>query len=108
MTTKPTDPRWIDEHGDEIDEDHRGLVYDIRTLVDRRRALGIFGGVGLDGTARRLLRRRPRGRRRARRGSRVDHATATPRRAPSAAASGPLTRCPTRPADPTRATGRTA
>ncbi|MGI9822793.1 intradiol ring-cleavage dioxygenase [Agromyces sp. Marseille-Q5079] len=42
-----TDQRWIDEHGDEIDEDHRGLVYDIRTLVDRRRALGIFGGVGL-------------------------------------------------------------
>ncbi|ANJ26157.1 intradiol ring-cleavage dioxygenase [Agromyces aureus] len=42
-----TDPRWIDEHGDPIDEDHRGLVYDIRTLVDRRRALGIFGGVGL-------------------------------------------------------------
>ena len=24
----------------------RGLVYDIRTLVDRRRALGIFGGIG--------------------------------------------------------------
>jgi protocatechuate 3,4-dioxygenase beta subunit len=45
MTT--TDPRWLDEHGDEIDEDHRGLVYDIRTLVDRRRALGIFGGIGL-------------------------------------------------------------
>ena len=42
-----TDPRWIDEHGNEIDEDHRGLVYDIRTLVDRRRALGIFGGIGL-------------------------------------------------------------
>ncbi|MFF2274626.1 intradiol ring-cleavage dioxygenase [Agromyces sp. NPDC058126] len=42
-----TDPRWLDEHGDEIDEDHRGLVYDIRTLVDRRRALGIFGGIGL-------------------------------------------------------------
>lgn len=42
----PTDPRWIDEHGNEIDEDHRGLVYDIRTLVDRRRALGIFGGIG--------------------------------------------------------------
>lgn len=41
-----TDPRWIDEHGNEIDEDHRGLVYDIRTLVDRRRALGIFGGIG--------------------------------------------------------------
>ena len=44
-----TDPRWIDEHGDEIDEDHRGLVYDIRTLIDRRRALGIFGGVALAG-----------------------------------------------------------
>jgi len=42
-----TDRRWIDEHGNEIDEDHRGLVYDIRTLVDRRRALGIFGGIGL-------------------------------------------------------------
>jgi len=42
-----TDPRWIDEHGNEIDEDHRGLVYDIRTLVDRRRALGLFGGIGL-------------------------------------------------------------
>lgn len=41
-----TDPRWIDAHGNEIDEDHRGLVYDIRTLVDRRRALGIFGGIG--------------------------------------------------------------
>lgn len=41
-----TDPRWIDEHGNEIDEDHRGLVHDIRTLVDRRRALGIFGGIG--------------------------------------------------------------
>ncbi|MFF2371174.1 intradiol ring-cleavage dioxygenase [Agromyces sp. NPDC058110] len=41
------DPRWIDADGNEIDEDHRGLVYDIRTLVDRRRALGIFGGVGL-------------------------------------------------------------
>ncbi|MFB9310881.1 protocatechuate 3,4-dioxygenase beta subunit [Agromyces hippuratus] len=42
-----TDERWLDEHGDEIDEDHRGLVYDIRTLVDRRRMLGIFGGIGL-------------------------------------------------------------
>ena len=48
MTTPgQTDPRWIDEHGNEIDEDHRGLTFDIRTLIDRRRALGIFGGVGL-------------------------------------------------------------
>ena len=42
-----TDPRWIDEHGQEIDEDHRGLVYDVQTLIGRRRALGIFGGVAL-------------------------------------------------------------
>src|SRR3954454_2662516 len=41
------DSRWIDENGDPIDEDHRGLVYDVRTLIDRRRALGIFGGVAL-------------------------------------------------------------
>ena len=42
-----TDTRWIDENGEEIDEDHRGLVYDVQTLVGRRRALGIFGGVAL-------------------------------------------------------------
>ncbi|MFD5224255.1 intradiol ring-cleavage dioxygenase [Microbacterium sp. NPDC058342] len=39
------DPRWMDANGNEIDEDHRGLVYDIRTLIDRRRVLGIFGGI---------------------------------------------------------------
>jgi protocatechuate 3,4-dioxygenase beta subunit len=42
-----TDPRWLDADGNPIDEDHRGLVYDVRTLVNRRRALGIFGGVAL-------------------------------------------------------------
>jgi protocatechuate 3,4-dioxygenase beta subunit len=41
------DNRWTDANGRVIDEDHRGLVYDIRTLIDRRRALGIFGGVAL-------------------------------------------------------------
>ena len=30
-----------------IDEDHRGLVYDVQTLINRRRALGIFGGLTL-------------------------------------------------------------
>jgi protocatechuate 3,4-dioxygenase beta subunit len=46
-TRPPADPeRWLDEHGDEIDETDRGLVYDLRTLVDRRRVLGLFGGVG--------------------------------------------------------------
>lgn len=46
-TAREADRRWVDADGNEIDEDHRGLVYDIRTLVDRRRALGIFGGIGL-------------------------------------------------------------
>jgi protocatechuate 3,4-dioxygenase beta subunit len=43
----PTGTRqWVDIHGNEIDETDRGLVYDLRTLVDRRRALGLFGGIG--------------------------------------------------------------
>jgi protocatechuate 3,4-dioxygenase beta subunit len=51
MTTRsrrpPTDTeRWLDEHGNEIEESDRGLVHDLRTLVDRRRVLGLFGGVG--------------------------------------------------------------
>jgi hypothetical protein len=49
MTTRgdqtPTGTRrWLDERGNEIDETDRGLVYDLRTLVDRRRVLGLFGG----------------------------------------------------------------
>jgi protocatechuate 3,4-dioxygenase beta subunit len=52
MTTRrqlpATDPRrWVDQHGNEIDETDRGLVYDLHTLVDRRRVLGLFGGDGL-------------------------------------------------------------
>ena len=46
-STARRDRAWLDADGNPIDEDHRGLVYDIRTLVDRRRALGIFGGVAL-------------------------------------------------------------
>jgi protocatechuate 3,4-dioxygenase beta subunit len=43
----PTSTRqWVDEHGNDLDETDRGLVYDLRTLVDRRRALGLFGGIG--------------------------------------------------------------
>jgi protocatechuate 3,4-dioxygenase beta subunit len=34
-------------HETEIHEEDRGLVYDVRTLVDRRAALGLFGGIGL-------------------------------------------------------------
>jgi protocatechuate 3,4-dioxygenase beta subunit len=41
------DPRWHDASGNEIDEEDRGLVYDIRTLIGRRKALGLFGGVAV-------------------------------------------------------------
>ena len=37
--------RWVDEHGHEIEEPDRGLVYDLQTLVDRRKVLGLFGGL---------------------------------------------------------------
>jgi protocatechuate 3,4-dioxygenase beta subunit len=47
MTTHSTEPRWRDATGNPIDEEDRGLVYDVRTLVDRRAALGLFGGVAL-------------------------------------------------------------
>jgi len=48
MSTKP-DPRWLDPAGREIDEEDRGLVYDVRTLVDRRHVLGLFGGLAAAG-----------------------------------------------------------
>ena len=37
--------RWVDERGHEIEESDRGLVYDLQTLVDRRKVLGLFGGL---------------------------------------------------------------
>ena len=43
------EPEWIDEHGHEIEDHDRGLMYDIGTLVDRRRALTLFGGLGVAG-----------------------------------------------------------
>jgi protocatechuate 3,4-dioxygenase beta subunit len=47
MTRRPDpDPRWLDRHGRPLPEEDRGLVYDIGTLVDRRRLLGLFGGIG--------------------------------------------------------------
>ncbi len=45
MTKNATDPRWLDENGSPLDEEDRGLVYDVGTLVSRRAALGLFGGV---------------------------------------------------------------
>ena len=47
MTTPPSQPTWRDAAGNPIDEEDRGLVYDVRTLVDRRAALGLFGGVAV-------------------------------------------------------------
>ena len=38
--------RWVDRHGRMIDEEDRGLVYDVTTLVSRRSALGLFGALG--------------------------------------------------------------
>ena len=39
------DKTWRDANGKLIDQEDRGLVYDVRTLVDRRAALGLFGGI---------------------------------------------------------------
>jgi protocatechuate 3,4-dioxygenase beta subunit len=43
--TARDDQRWTDAQGNPIDEEDRGLVYDIRTLVNRRSVLGLFGGI---------------------------------------------------------------
>ena len=45
--SQPTDRRWLDADGQPLDEEDRGLVYDVRTLVNRRAALGLFGGIGV-------------------------------------------------------------
>ena len=47
MAKNTADHRWHDAEGNELDEEDRGLVYDVRTLVDRRMALGLFGGVAV-------------------------------------------------------------
>ncbi len=46
MTTN-RDRDWVDADGNPIDEEDRGLVYDVRTLVDRRKVLGLFGGMSV-------------------------------------------------------------
>jgi protocatechuate 3,4-dioxygenase beta subunit len=43
--TARDDQRWTDAQGNLIDEEDRGLGYDLQTLVGRRRMLGLFGGV---------------------------------------------------------------
>jgi protocatechuate 3,4-dioxygenase beta subunit len=42
-----TDDRWLDEDGSPMAEEDRGLVYDAGTLLSRRRALGLFGALGV-------------------------------------------------------------
>lgn len=49
MTPMTPGPEWVDEHGNEIEDHDRGLVFDLRTLVDRRRALTLPGGLGVAG-----------------------------------------------------------
>ena len=43
---RSTPDRWVDRRGRVIDEEDRGLVYDVQTLVSRRSALGLFGALG--------------------------------------------------------------
>ena len=48
-TPSAREHEWLDEHGNEIEDHDRGLVHDLQTLVDRRRALTLFGGLGVAG-----------------------------------------------------------
>jgi len=48
-TPSAPEHEWLDEQGNEIEDHDRGLVYDLQTLVDRRRALTLFGGLGVAG-----------------------------------------------------------
>ena len=43
---RSTRDRWVDSQGRVIDEEDRGLVYDVQTLVSRRSTLGLFGALG--------------------------------------------------------------
>jgi protocatechuate 3,4-dioxygenase beta subunit len=97
MTRKTTDPRWLDEHGQEMDEDHRGLTYDIRTLVDRRRALGIFGGASLTAL---LAACAPTASPAPTATASTPRASATPTPTPTATSTGPLTELPDETAGP--------
>jgi protocatechuate 3,4-dioxygenase beta subunit len=46
MARRPARHPWTDSAGRVIDEEDRGLVYDVETLLSRRRALGLFGALG--------------------------------------------------------------
>ena len=51
------DRRWLRRDGTPLDEEDRGLVYDVETLLSRRRALGLFGGLGVGALVAGLRRR---------------------------------------------------
>ena len=90
--------RWVDEHGQEIEDSDRGLVYDLQTLVDRRKVLGLFGGL----SAAALLA--------ACGGSGTTSSTATPAAdstTSSSSAGGDLAEVPEETAGPYPGTGRT-
>jgi protocatechuate 3,4-dioxygenase beta subunit len=45
-TPRVTHSTWTDASGNPIDEEDRGLVYDVETLLSRRSTLGLFGALG--------------------------------------------------------------
>ncbi|CAM3785393.1 intradiol ring-cleavage dioxygenase [Occultella aeris] len=46
-TSTAEQEEWLDADGNVLDEEDRGLVYDLGTLFDRRTALGLFGAAGV-------------------------------------------------------------
>lgn len=85
---------WRTADGEVIDEEDRGLVYDVRTLVDRRVALGLFGGVAVTTL---LAACSPQT---VAVPTASPTATATPTPTAAAAASGPVTEVPDETAGP--------
>ncbi|WP_323101754.1 intradiol ring-cleavage dioxygenase [Intrasporangium sp. YIM S08009] len=47
--TRSDEHEWVDEQGRSVEDHDRGLRYDLGTLLDRRRALTLLGGLGVAG-----------------------------------------------------------
>ena len=97
MTKQSTESRWTDANGEPLDEEDRGLVYDVGTLVNRRVALGLFGGIGvtalLAACAPTVVASSPTA-------TATSAPTATPTPTATAEASGPVTEVPDETAGP--------